>query len=54
MAVIIENMEMPKGCAECKLPSNMECYLAEGAILRGFANKSRHEQCPLREVKECE
>lgn len=52
MSVKIEGMEMPKSCLDCKLPSNMECYLKDGAILRGFANKSRHEQCPLQEVKE--
>ena len=52
MAVKIE-MDMPKNCLDCKLPSNMECHLVEGAILRGFANESRHEQCPLQEVKEC-
>ena len=46
------DMEMPKSCLDCKLPSNMECYLKGGAILRGFAHESRHEQCPLKKVKE--
>ena len=52
MTKVMLEMEMPKSCSECKLPSSMECYLAEGAILRGFANKSRHEQCPLQAVEE--
>ncbi len=52
MSVIIKNMEMPSCCMECKLPINMECFLKDGAILRGFANESRHELCPLKEVKE--
>ena len=46
------DMEMPKSCSECRLPANMECYLAEWAIHRGFDSERRHPDCPLQEVKE--
>lgn len=46
------DMEMPKSCLECHLPVSIECYLKTNAILYGFANEKRHEQCPLQEVKE--
>ena len=46
------DMEMPKSCAEYDLPCIMECGLKENAIFYGFANKRRHERCPLQEVKE--
>ena len=46
------DMDMPKTCAECNLPCIMECYLKENAFFYGFANKRRHEECPLQEVKE--
>ena len=52
MPKVMLDMEMPKSCSECRLPANMECYLAEWAIHRGFDSERRHPECPLQEVKE--
>lgn len=50
--ILIRGMEMPKGCAECKLNSDTICVLINGCIYDESNGSNRRPDCPLHELPE--
>ena len=50
--ILIRGMEMPKGCAECKLNSDTICVLINGCIYDESNGSNRRQDCPLYELPE--
>ena len=56
MAILIKDMKIPKTCIECRMVKygtlSCACYLIDKVMEYEYANKKRHPDCPLIEVKE--